>query len=746
MKILELSIKSYGMFENFKLNFQDGINLIYGLNESGKSTIHSFIKEVFYGFTKPNLRINKFSTDYERYKPWNKNVFSGSVIIEKDSVKYIIERDFLNREYKISDFNTGENIGLKLKGYSASNLKFPGQFFFGVDSDFFEDTAFISQKKFEFKDSSEICAKILTTGDGNDEVAYTDAIKCLQQKLDAIGSKRAYSKNYAILSAEVENLKNRKYDLEKETTKYLSYLKSIETDNAEFKNLISIREQLEDQIKQADLNEISEKYKEKLRLKKELEELESNIPSEYKHLNISIEDKNFVLEKLQNIFSRRESIKFLKENLHQLEEGVKEKEDMVKNQILLSKYEDAIEKIKKINISKKIFYMSSASSTALGILGGLVFKNLYVTIFSILFFTFSLFIYLKKENKNKTQNILSGFKVESLEEIERDYFELKSFLFNKQRIELLEDEKKNQIASYKGQIEKLENQNVLEENGIRLIFDDYDLDFNVIGDSFFEKIQNTLNVLEKIKYIKNLINILDKQYKFKNYNENALLNNIKVNESVMVMKNKHSEVQNRILELNNKIVAEKEKVKFLEIKVSDLRLLSEELKYKEELLLKLDEEKNVINLAIKNIKDSVNEVHGDLIPKLNTVLKENIFKISNGKYNNIRIDKDFNIFIEDEFNKTVPIENLSSGTMDLIVILVRITLVDFILGENFPIFFDDSFVQIDNDRLKRFLSYISEKEIFKRQIFIFTCQDREIKYFEEGSMNVKYNLINLEAI
>ena len=377
---------------------------------------------------------------------------------------------------------------------------------------------------------------------------------------------------------------------------------------------------------------------------------------------------------------------------------------------------------------------------------GLVFKNLYVTIFSILFFTFSLFIYLKKENKNKTQNILSGFKVESLEEIERDYFELKSFLFNKQRIELLEDEKKNQIASYKGQIEKLENQNVLEENGIRLIFDDYDLDFNVIGDSFFEKIQNTLNVLEKIKYIKNLIDILDKQYKFKNYNENALLNNIKVNESVMVMKNKHSEVQNRILELNNKIVAEKEKVKFLEIKVSDLRLLSEELKYKEELLLKLDEEKNVINLAIKNIKDSVNEVHGDLIPKLNTVLKENIFKISNGKYNNIRIDKDFNIFIEDEFNKTVPIENLSSGTMDLIVILVRITLVDFILGENFPIFFDDSFVQIDNDRLKRFLSYISEKEIFKRQIFIFTCQDREIKYFEEGSMNVKYNLINLEEI
>ena len=236
------------------------------------------------------------------------------------------------------------------------------------------------------------------------------------------------------------------------------------------------------------------------------------------------------------------------------------------------------------------------------------------------------------------------------------------------------------------------------------------------------------------------------KYKFKNYNENALLNNIKVNESVMVMKNKHSEVQNRILELNNKIVAEKEKVKFLEIKVSDLRLLSEELKYKEELLLKLDEEKNVINLAIKNIKDSVNEVHGDLIPKLNTVLKENIFKISNGKYNNIRIDKDFNIFIEDEFNKTVPIENLSLGTMDLIVILVRITLVDFILGENFPIFFDDSFVQIDNDRLKRFLSYISEKEIFKRQIFIFTCQDREIKYFEEGSMNVKYNLINLEAI
>ena len=43
MKINNLKINSYGKLRNKELNFKNGINVIYGKNEAGKSTILNFI-------------------------------------------------------------------------------------------------------------------------------------------------------------------------------------------------------------------------------------------------------------------------------------------------------------------------------------------------------------------------------------------------------------------------------------------------------------------------------------------------------------------------------------------------------------------------------------------------------------------------------------------------------------------------------------------------------------------------------
>ena len=56
MQIAELVIKNFGKFTEKKINLSDGIQLFYGKNESGKSTIHTFIKGMLFGMERKRGR------------------------------------------------------------------------------------------------------------------------------------------------------------------------------------------------------------------------------------------------------------------------------------------------------------------------------------------------------------------------------------------------------------------------------------------------------------------------------------------------------------------------------------------------------------------------------------------------------------------------------------------------------------------------------------------------------------------
>ena len=47
MKIIEINLQNFGKFCNEKINFEQGLNLFYGKNESGKTTIFKFIEDRF---------------------------------------------------------------------------------------------------------------------------------------------------------------------------------------------------------------------------------------------------------------------------------------------------------------------------------------------------------------------------------------------------------------------------------------------------------------------------------------------------------------------------------------------------------------------------------------------------------------------------------------------------------------------------------------------------------------------------
>lgn len=52
MRIRELEIKNFGKFADKNIKAADGIYLFYGENESGKSTIHTFIRGMLFGIDR----------------------------------------------------------------------------------------------------------------------------------------------------------------------------------------------------------------------------------------------------------------------------------------------------------------------------------------------------------------------------------------------------------------------------------------------------------------------------------------------------------------------------------------------------------------------------------------------------------------------------------------------------------------------------------------------------------------------
>ena len=69
MKIEKLEIRNFGKMQNRTLEFSDGIQLISGENESGKSTVHTFIRSMLFGMTRGRGRAAKNDV-YSRYEPW----------------------------------------------------------------------------------------------------------------------------------------------------------------------------------------------------------------------------------------------------------------------------------------------------------------------------------------------------------------------------------------------------------------------------------------------------------------------------------------------------------------------------------------------------------------------------------------------------------------------------------------------------------------------------------------------------
>lgn len=221
MILEKLYIDGFGKFSDYSLNFSPSIQILYGENEAGKSTIHAFIQAMLYGIPKGASKKEIFF----QYRPFSKALgFGGSLTFSHQGKSYCVQRDFLQGgEAHITILPQGEKLS-EGESFLQSVLS-P----FSLES--FKNTVSIRQLKSSTEREMvyELQAMLSNFQEsGNVELNPQAALDYLEQEEARLREKMIpdASKRYSGLLGEVKN-----------THRSLSLLEAEEVQSSEEKSL-----------------------------------------------------------------------------------------------------------------------------------------------------------------------------------------------------------------------------------------------------------------------------------------------------------------------------------------------------------------------------------------------------------------------------------------------------------------------------------------------------------------------------
>ena len=491
MKINKIKINSYGKLKEKEINLNNGINILYGKNEAGKSTLLKFIINSFYGISK-NKKGKEYS-DYEKYLPWTGEEFSGKLEYELNNKnRYEIYRDFKKKNPKI--FN--ENMEDISKEFNIDKNK-GNEFFYEqtkVDEDLFLSTIVSCQDevRLEKTQQSMLIQKIANlVGTGEDNVSYKRAIDRINRRqLDEVGTERSREKPINVVAKKIEELQKEKEELEK----YGDIKYQIADTNNKLEEEILYLEQENNLLK-----EIKNIY-EKEKIEKEKIKIQENLQNE-----------------------NNEKINLLKNKINEIENNNKNNEKIKKE---------------KNKLNKKIIILFILI-LIINILQFILIKNKIINCIFLLTVPMILIYYIFSKNKlNKKIIIEKNIEKTDIENIEKILLEINNL---NNEINLLE----NNNNEIKNKINNLNNNFYLKIN----------LEKEKIKNKYINKIEkekinnliNSENINLELENLQNRINNkkieLHKLELDKKNIEPKLDNLSKIEEKLVDNKNKMSTLQ-----------------------------------------------------------------------------------------------------------------------------------------------------------------------------------------------------------
>ncbi len=615
MKLLDLHINGFGKFHNKSMTFQDGLNVVYGKNEAGKSTLHTFIRGMLFGIEKSRGRASKNDL-YSKYEPWEDSAnYQGRLRFQSGGSIYRIERKFQKNNKEVHVIN--ETLGKEI----SPDKSFYDQVLCGLTETAYTNTISIGQLK--------------SATDG----AMVSELKNYIANLNTSGSMALnITRAAAFLKKQRKDLENQIVpEAARNYTTLLGEIRSLEQEisSPEFANQLTACRAM-----QKDVTE---------QLARKREERETLIQKVAKGRQILS----------GNQFSGEDSIQAYRENAEKV----------------YGEYKSA--KAASENGSRRVLTVLSflaagisAAASACGFAGFLPETSipsaqlaLALAVPAPVFLLLGMLLIMRSKRYQKELELSTGL--------------------------------------------------------IREIFSRH------LGDSSISDQAMEALGLRMDEFIRLNAALLKSEASMKE--QQAEIEDL---EKRSVSCTEEIEKQQRLQwELEKKL----ERLAFCRDQVTALQHVIDEND-------RLRDEITAIDLALETMTEVSTSIRASFGLLLNKTASDLIAGITGGIYSSMSVDENLNIFMNTR-TKLVPIEQVSSGTMDQIYLALRMAVARLMQGENepLPLIFDDSFVQYDDERLRTALRWISDS--YDGQSIIFTCHRRELQILEDEK--IPYHRIDM---
>ena len=251
MKINKIKINAFGNLKNKNIELKK-INIIYGKNESGKSTLQNFIINMLYGISKN--KNGKFESDYDKYNPWSGEEYSGKIEYKLDNNKiYNVYRDFNKKNPEIYD-EYSNNISNEFN----IDKKLGNTFFIeqtNIDREIMTSTVASMQNETQIDKNTQnlLVQKVANLAEsGEEDVSYKKAIAKLDKLLlNEVGTDKSQDRPINIAKNklnklnneldEIKDIENDKYLIEEKNKEYTENLNFAEKNKkiySEIKNIM----------------------------------------------------------------------------------------------------------------------------------------------------------------------------------------------------------------------------------------------------------------------------------------------------------------------------------------------------------------------------------------------------------------------------------------------------------------------------------------------------------------------------
>lgn len=701
MIIKEIKLGSFGKFQDKEISLEPGFNLIYGKNEAGKSTIHSFIRGMLFGLDRSRGRISK-DDPYQKNLPWdNSSSYGGSMDIGVGTRTYRIIRSFHknDRVFKMIDLATGREVQTQHGDISDIVT--------GLTESIYRNTVSVEQLK--SKTDEELVEEVrnyianLTLSKTN-EVDVKSALGSLNQK------KKQLQMEYKEIN--VQQLSDEISKLQSSLGKSDSLTQSLKEYEHREKVLRKKKEEMhQNEAFQRDLSGMQtfqfmkEKYDHYNDLKSRHIKGMAEIQAKEKKIN----DLEKVQTTYKSIYSDMEKINELYQRKVLLDDQIQEirkKEEELNHSARKKNWIHCF--IPVICILILSFVIMFAGKKSIG--ATLAVVSMFLGII----------VYLYKQHKLSEQNHKLEYEESMIE---------KEFLSNesKQRDILL----KNNVTTdselrYKIQIVKHNEEDLIQlKEELKYLLKEKERNI--------EKIETLTSQLHE--YVSNYFdsysleedNIQDIEYEV-NYRQ------LKAQKQIEAMEEEYES-----------LIVKLEKIKW---ELASYDTVEEELEKTERLYeeaqdrsKRLKSELEAIDLAIESIEALSMNIHDTFGEQINQYMCETVKRITNGKYTDVKVDENLDIKLQRKDNY-VNFEQLSAGAIAQMYVALRVVLGGLLTRtKGLPFIFDDSFVLYDDERVETVIKELSL--LNDRQIIIFTCHNREKEIFDK--LNISYNYVDLSS-